>query len=750
MRIVFIASFLLFASKLAAAPVPVQTGEHDTFTRIVVTLPKNPEWRIGRNEYGYTVRMAVEEGYDTSNFFDIIPKTRVESIAQDISMGELLIGVSCDCRLSAFVESESFLVIDIQDGKPEPDSPFEIAIENFDAAPEVTAGDADRRLPPFSPNPLLPVVLSTTAKKEVTQTDIPQPQEPMEEPAKSTDLAGRSTENPTHSDQEKRQVSDLADFEETITQSLGRALSQGLLRADASNIEGDNNTLDLEEILSPGLQATTGIDQAAIPNNEIANSTQTGTSCAPEHFFDVAAWGDDRPFVEQISLARSNLTSAVDEPEEESIVELARTYIFFGFGREARLSLEIDGYSSLERQYLSAMAGIIDGDQFDTTIFALQASCQSSVSLWALLASNRGSVDARVETASILRTFNALPYGLKSHLAPMLSNRFIEIGDNDAAVQVMDVIKNHQEIPMEAELADATLKRSLGEVDAAVQQVVEIADRTSRPTPELMLRRMLDSKERNTPISPSDFVLIDALRFENASLPIASDLAELQIEAYLRQGLFSAAESLLSEQEEISSEIDQRNLRDEYVISATKKMDDAEFLEFAFENNIRGNSIEAVTSLSSRLLELGFPARAKSELEVLAPTDRDPVIVAQIELEMNNTEAALLAVEGEKGSAAEEIRQLAASLASLDGISPETPILSTETQKLWRRSDWNGLSGLDDQLLSAASIAALNTTSSTPNREAPLRSGRALLQESMEARSIVEGLLSRFESPVQR
>ncbi len=735
---------LLFLLPLASAananPVRVQTGEHDTFTRVVLTIPSGADWQLNRDEQGYIVSLPTSDGYDIDGFFELIPQDRIFEVSQNDTKGELRLGVDCDCYADAFLDQPNILVVDIRDGTPAADSPFEVV--------QVGASSGLPKSPPLQPvprfevqrDPLIPLIVSPDAPKPRPVIEAEQDVPVLATPdAEAGDLPLSSAEAPAVS-------VDLNELESSVVESLGRALSQGLLEPELEGGLSDRRAGDLVDVAAPGIRALTGVDRAAVPEDPPDILTQDGGSCLPDRWFDVGTWGDERPYTTQIGEARAKLTSATDRIDENAVLELARKYIFFGFGREAEQTLQLDGVRSIERNYLIAMARVIDGDSFDQSLFSQQASCASPVALWAFLASGPDAVDVQIDQPTVLRTFMSLPEALKQHLAPMLSDRFVDIGENDAAVQIMKVIRSIPDATLAAELAQVGLLRSLGEEETAVEKVVEIVATDVRTTPEVMIARLDDAIQNERPLTEDDFLLADSLRFENAQTSAATNIATAQIRAYLHLNNFAAAEHLIREE---TGRIDDEiliELENEYARGAVEAMKADAFLGYVFDPLSTNLTPATENEIAARLLMLGFPERAKEVVAGRAENDdanERSYLRAKAALALNDPSAVLVALDGRQSEQANKLRRIALEIAQSDGLVAEA-YADEAPRSLWRRGDFSALIDSGDPLLQAASNTALDREVVALDPDKPLTSSRNLLNQSAQSREIMDELLARF------
>ncbi|WP_411889593.1 hypothetical protein [Yoonia sp. SDW83-1] len=735
--------FLLSVFWLGAAtaePVRVQTGEHAEFTRVVLIIPTGAEWQLGRRDNSYVVRLPGTDGYETSGFFDLIPQDRIAAVSQNPDAGELRLQLGCTCYAEAFLDRPGVLVIDIRDGTASPGSPFETVL---DVPPDDSAarGPVPNTTYLTQREPILPLFPQKRSETVSEVVEAVQPAVVTNVPVQQPDLSVEGSV-----------ISDLATLEQSVTESLGRALSQGLLETDLGNGTSDGGPMinNLEDRPAPGLRVATSIDRAAIPDDPFVPTTQQGNTCLPGQYFDVASWGDERPYAAQIGEARAQLTGEFDGLEEEAVTMLARRYIYFGFGREAQQVLKLDAVTSQERLYLAAIANIIDGETVDTDLFAQQVSCQSEVALWAALAFSDGALDSQLDRPSVLRTFKSLPPALQSHLAPRLTERFVAIGDNDAAFQALDVVRDLSDAPLDAALAEVSLNRALGKDEVAAEQLENIVDTEVRVTPEVMISLLEQAVRNNRPIDKDDLVLADALRFENAQLTVAADLAVAQIRAYLHIAKFAAARQLMRDEAEQIGDARGAVLADEFARSATAGMPNSDFLSFAFEDDQPSISPETENTLARRLLDLGFAERAQQFLTNQASdttAEERGYLRAEAAIALGDLDRADSLLTNWNTERADTLRQIIDDMRATDSIIARDFRSGGDARSQWQRGDWGDLVSSEDALLQAASTAFLDQDRATLDPEMSLASGRTMLEQSAQSRDVVQDLLERFAGP---
>ncbi|SFR51885.1 hypothetical protein SAMN04488005_2483 [Yoonia tamlensis] len=668
-----------------AAPVRVLTGEHAQFTRMVFRIAPGSEWTLGRADDGYMLLLPTSQSYDLQGFFDRIPKDRIAQITQPRA-GEFVFDVPCDCRAEAFLVGDDVLVIDVSDGSPLASSPFEQRLDASDIAatpvaqPYVVPENAI--FPVFGASPLQtappPAPLNDVAVARAEPAPVPQAFD-----------------------------ADLSALETSIVASLAQGLTQGVLAQDlqnAGNVAGIDETirdaLRAAHTAIPGIGTRTNQDENARPITPEIAKTQSGQRCLPAAYFDIPNWGDAQPFSTQLAQARSEIVTEVGQPDETAVLRLARTYVYFGFGREALRTLEIDGVRSQERTYLAQIARIIDAERAQQNLFAEQVSCSSSVALWAALAIKDGPMDAQLDRAAVLHAFKALPIHLQRHIGPMLSERFIAIGDHDGALQTLDAGRGADTKTLDATLAEAELDHALGNETSVEIAVATAVRENARITPDVMIAFLTDAVENNREIEDSDFMLADALRFEHAHLPIAGDLTYAQGRGYLMQGNIDQLQRLIAEESDALGDVRVLALNDALASFFVQSNEDAAFLTFAFDASPENYSDDAASDIAARLVELGFPERAV----VFVP----------------------------ENGFTPEIGEVVAGVIGAASALPQSPrIIDTPSSV----SPPAGLQGVTSEQV-------LNNV-----LDAPLSNGRYLLTQSQETRESLATILSQFPAP---
>lgn len=137
----------LLASLAGAQTVPLRSGEHDGFTRLVFADTIGRRWDIRRddkNRVEYTFSDGVPD-LETSRTFAPLSQGRL--VAVSFEGGRLRLNLGCDCGIETSQIPSGHIVIDILD---EPPAPFE-AVSFDDELPPT--------IPAFAPSRILPIRL---------------------------------------------------------------------------------------------------------------------------------------------------------------------------------------------------------------------------------------------------------------------------------------------------------------------------------------------------------------------------------------------------------------------------------------------------------------------------------------------------------------------------------------------------------------------------------------------------------------
>lgn len=693
MRVLFFVLLFMPLSIVNAQTVSIRAGEHANFSRLVLTIPVGSGWDVGRIEGGFGVSVENVETFNYDAVFDRIPRDRILDLALLKSKIALSIVANCECYASAFLWQPDKLVVDIRDGgaptaSPSND-PFDVPVQ-FTVLPVLTEQRPIERLVPDL-TPLEPVAQNQ-----------------------------------------------LDALEEIITAGIGRAAAQGLLEPSKVISSVQPTQIDAHILQnSPGILAHTSFDRQV---EEIS-----GPECFADELFDVPSWGNaDVPFHQHIAQLRSAVVGEFDRPDPQAVEQLAKGFLYYGFGREARNALTIDEEKSTGRSILIALATVMDGDFLEMPL-AQDPDCSGVASLWTFL-SNAEPAVYQFDRKVVLRSFRALPVHLQTHLGPTLSEKFLEIGDLEGAEIALNSSEFTSDKTIETKLAETGLQVAQGDIVEVTETLAVLAATDVRLTPKALTDYFTMAVQSSISIDPEALALADIFRFEQRGSPQTGNLVAAQIEALVASGNVPRALDILDEEAAVLGDDRYEILQSAALIAASKTYDDLAFIELAFEDDTVLASSDVQNKIAERLIELGFPQRAgvlvAGSAVGSAMIDRR-YLRAEAALARGDANATLVHLLGQTSDRANTLRVFADLL--LEGRGD---ILGELGPTDWRLGNWASMSQGEDVLLQDISISVLDDATASLDRTAPLAQGRDLLAQSVKTRALLNDVLMRF-APVE-
>lgn len=628
---------------LAQAPVTVLAGEHQGFTRLSFLIGAS-SWNVGRTASGYGLRLPVQTGFAIEDVFAVITRKRIADLrAEDAA---LYIDLACSCHIRSFRFQDQWLVLDIRDGEPDPASPYEqILLANAAPLPVVMMQDQGS-LPERLAYPPLPDMAALNYQAQL-----------------QADMVAAAAQG------EVELVSPLAPDPAPLMQPVTRLEEQSRILPVALHHEVWSNGEELHAALSP-------------------------TICPPDSAFDMASWaGTD--FASATSQAYASLAEAQDETE--AALQLARTFIAYGFGREAAQTLN-DLHLHGDDTHLPLLAQIVDGKEAHSA-FRAQEGCLGAVSLWRALASQSLQHVAPAEIAMVMETFRLLPTDLRLQLGERLKALFIARGDHSGARQIMAIAMGHHPNPLPTAPSAATY---LDDITARLASGATVTE--------------------------EDLRLVQSLGYEWRGMPEATSLTLVEVQIMSSLGAHrQALDRALTLPE---------GPRDAALITVVDALTEHALPEAFLAIAVTlpdALPAPAIHRVASRLIADGFADRA---LALLAPPTRSLDMAERRYLRAQAAVALGLAkvVEAEllglTDPRAEALR------AAVIATTPDTPLYA------WRRADLSALHESEDDLLRQAARAV--EADPLPSPPTPLAAREALISQAQDARALANALLSRF------
>lgn len=719
----------------------VRGGEHPLFTRIVVESKSLTEWRLGRQDDSYALQVPPGvSGFNLADAFSRIPRDRLSALWQDTASGGLRFALSCRCHAVAFEFRPGFVVIDIRDGLPPSDSPFE--------APLSQASHREVRdvVPPAVP---LQVGDAPAEGRVETLSDAgPVPPKALT-PQDNTDSAG-----------------EIGPLRDALLRQISHGVAQGVVELAQPQHPAP---LQLPEAID-----TAGFRSGLVPLPGVAIDgtdrplTAKGAHCLTDSDLDVAGWLPNRAVEELLSVAREGLVGEFDAPVPDAILRATRMHVALGFGAEARQILAFlpgDRQSSL--QYLASMGWIIDLDPPERNAFSGMETCDSAAALWAVLADLsllQASSHPPPSREPILRAFSSLPPHLRRHFGPVLVEAFVVAGEHETARQLRDAVLRAPGTPgPQVTLMDAQYHLAVQDPEqaAALAQEVMTDPRDLAAEAAMALTEAAFAGRQEVPGTLPD--QLTALLQAHIGGPREQDLRRAIALAAAMAGDFDLAFSQAS-----LPAVGQRDL---WSLAVHRASDDV-FLRYA----LVAGSERAMASdqagdlgrqMATRLLRLGFPEQAQAWLgAVTAASDEAArLLTAEAEVMLRDAREALRVLAGLTSPEAERLRATAtlqlgdAATATLAFERSGDLVASQRAMAL--AADWQRLSETAAspwQRAAAQAVRAPRTAGASteqpgaaeqPEASAlgPMASGQALITQSEESRAAVAALLDALDAP---
>lgn len=567
--------------------VSIRSGDHPSFTRLVFSVPAETGWSAGRSAGGYDIEFDLAAPvFETQSVFDRISSRRLTGLQNEGA--RLTLQIDCDCHIRAIPWRNDRVVIDITDG-PAPNGKFEAPLDPV----------------PVQPSPaILPLVLAIPPSKPAAVATLPNPFEVALDHADS-----------------------LEEFEIVVGGGLSRAATQGLVggqtQPSTTSQTPDETTpavqgaiadaLDELAAVWPGMSAQTSVDRDRPSPTSAPGIGSTDNTCLPPEYFQVADWGDGTSFGDQIGMARAMLYGEFDRSTSTAALELAKTYLYFGFGQEARQVLSFLDTPSVAEQIALAMAGVVDGDETSDPILLSQSDCGPPAALWGLLAMSDLTSLGPIESGPLVREFRQLPGHLKGHLGNRLADKLVLLGHPEAAETVLGrSLQSATGLTIDAEIALAGVTNDEHSGERALALLRQQGSDKARLTPKETLRLLEIVRSRGLVADPEVLDFLSALRFEFRNTPSSAELLEAEVTHRLIAGDFNTVFTMFHAAEIATSlSGDQRReLGSRAVGALTQNADDATFIAMALGHIPDGIIPGTINAAAKRLIHLNFPERA--------------------------------------------------------------------------------------------------------------------------------------------
>ncbi len=739
-----------------AQPLPISSGEHDGFSRLVIPLPENTGWSA-RDE-GASARVGVDLEnviFDTTHVFDRISKTRLAAISQPGPGQPLRLTKNCKCKMRAFLQSGTLLVIDLLDP---------VASPGLSLAPRAVMMQGTYRFPahvsdqdqPGPGRPALSFGSRIGGKKEG------RPPKPASPPVDIPNLL--NLPDIVHTDFLKL-------TESRLLEQIGKATDRGLLQPNGTRNDAAEPPFRppfrsrVPERQDPGPGSGRAVRASA--DGDLAhirvqtNDKPAQVICPAPEIVAIGTWADGRSFGVQVGDLRRSLFSEFDAVDRAEVVRLAKLYLYFGFGTEALSTLSILGNGPPNTDVLKAMARLFDAmPRRGPNPLIGQSGCISDVAFWSFLTDPDGAKLVNDESRNaILMTFAGLPAHLKSLLGPGLSEKFLSAGDSAAAEVILraeDLASPEPEA--DSEMARAELELDQGQSSIARRRLEKVVAGNSEKSPEALVKWVEAKLAADERVAADVPELVSAFAIEYRGSDLGVRLRRAQAIALALSGDLPQSFRLMSKIAGNGETDGTAKTRSALLRLLSQRGENVTFLALALNDLDRKHATRPVdvgNAMARRFIDLGFPDAAERVLvEPVAARSQTQrrLMRAEIALARGLPNRAMVELAGLTGDAAQRLRARA-MLAAGEYSGSADAFLEVSAPEMAARAYW--LSGdLSDaasrgagKFRSAAEIALGLEKPDVPGDPAgQLAEARVLLSQSEQARAGISSLLDAIPS----
>jgi len=688
--------------------------------------------------------------FDITGVFDRIGRNRLRAIKA--APGQLDLDFACDCGVQAFWHTDRMLVLDIAET-------FQSSLMAQRQSPDLSSDeDPSAGIRPLS--------AATAGLSRSLASGLPQ--------LGGADLAETPDAVPDD------ETLELSDMRATLLRELGRAASQGLLTPTRTPLR-DPPRLSLSDPTAPdrpdteppkdeasftpenprmadraplNLRAQSSIDRAITSIRAESPPHDMQDTCVPVTWLDLPSWGGTGPFHQEIGDLNRQLLGEFDRPNEEVALRLARMYLYFGFGAEARHTLDLRPERSEKDAILREMALIMDrghapvGSRLATTV-----GCGEPAVLWALLAMPTVPQETVFDHKALLRSFAALPASLRDTFGPELGRRLIEARHSETAQNILRMTaRSGATGNADLALARADLAAVEDDQDTARTELTTAVTSNSVVAAEALVQLIDGLLSEGAPVPLDKAELAGAYAYENRGTDLGRRMTGTYLAALGASGAFAKA---VSEFERLRSDLDAAatsGIATALMQQMTRHADDVTFLRHALSDRLITPAMvpaDLGVDIATRLLDSGLADQARTFVAADLPgrDERSSKLTrAEIALMQNRPRQAEVELLGLDGAEANSLRARARSLVGDHAAARVLYTASDQTEKAadeaWFAEDLDLMAEATDPVL-RQTAEILQTGAQQPQTGSipPLERHRGLLESAGTLRTAMKRLL---------
>jgi hypothetical protein len=473
-RVVLAAALLATASASAAQEGGlIRSGEHDGFSRIVMTIEPTTEWALETAADRATVFFPGRElAFRTDGLFVRMPRTRILGVRPVAGPRGTTVEVElgCDCRVSTRFVGARYLAVDVHDrNRPVPG--HEAGIPAGRAPDPAAAEAAEAAGPTIAPDGLRSPDALATAERIL-----------VEQIARAADQG----------------VIELAE----AAGAPGVSFADAVTRPEPAQPEPEPPALPAADAEPPAaadppaglplqdeqIAAITVYDRDGPRRG--ATQEPVPEECLDDDRLDIDRWSDGSPLHRQLPRLQGLLVGEFDRPDPVVVADIARLYIRFGFGAEAALMLESFDAAAEDAALLYDLARAVEGlPPAPGGPLAAAAPCPGRHGLWIAIAGARPPFRDADHFATVEAAFAELPPDLRDMLGPGLVTRLLDAGHpREAAVLQAIAVRPGLPPSVDARLAAAELAAAEGRTAEAKAEFAALFDADAHNAAAALLR----------------------------------------------------------------------------------------------------------------------------------------------------------------------------------------------------------------------------------------------------------------------
>ena len=610
-----LASLVPAAASAQPQTVQVQAGEHADYTRLILNIPAQSDWSLVRDSVSARLEIAGDDvEFDLSQTFSRIPRTRLRDIRA--SEAGLDLYLACECDVQAREDIPQFLIIDIIGTRNDA-----VYAPLTAPRPAVRPNNLIQSPSGDTPDPRRAGQMLARALRGETESSGPAPATIglTDAPALSRLLAQQVTLGDDTPPQSQ--------ITHEISQVLASSVSSGILQPvnDFSLAPSPAGPpLSKDPLADAHFAVVTG------DRTKLSERGQSVTECPDSSFFDPSAWNIpiDRS---DPSFRFQDLFNALDQVDEQQVLELAREFLFVGFGAEARLVLSLLEAPPEHTQILAAISYLVDISELPP-MYDLEnlRKCSPMGSLWTFLSAPDDAQSEGFSSDHLVQALQKLPPRLRLHLGPIVIQRLVRAGFSEEAKVIhaaLDRIAEHDS----SALTLARVSVDLPNVAPEEAQFLERALSPERSDDDLLFllnRRVATEDPVENRVLEAATTRLFALRGSETG----REIARLVIKAKTQAGDFQGAFDILDGRDAALDLASSQNLRAHILENAVTDADDVGFVTLIFDQRpwtLAYLPASLAQDISARLRHLGFDLQAELLDDAQLKTTSDMQSTAQ-------------------------------------------------------------------------------------------------------------------------